>query len=322
MGSPVEGAGAEHDPRLLVAELVAAHHQLQVLLVALACGTRSGRVQTGIMNIRVSSSADSLKRLVRHGDRVVTLSRDDSKASAPAPVPAHPLLTVSCRHARARGLDRRRRHRRQGTTVEFGRRFERHRRAGDCRAVDPHDAALPTVRSAPSPATRWRSPCIRVTPNRASRLITTHPIVDAISCCEPGFDAGIRSQMSRLAPGPRPRAPAASRSDVPGLEALRVPLRPMIGCFGVAPDRGRRSPRPPPATHGGNMDYAGFVSRRHRHGSSPVSVPGALFFLTATCTTVQWRRRDPRSATSARGCRPTSPSPCACCRERARSPGR
>ena len=51
----------------------------------------------------------------------------------------------------------------------------------------------------------------------------------------------------------------------------------MIGCFGVAPDRGEAISTATSGAHGGNMDYAGFVA-----GVTvwfPVSVPGALFFL-------------------------------------------
>ena len=110
-----------------------------------------------------------------------------------------------------------------------------------------------------------------VTPNRATGF-TTSP-VDA-QVLEPGFDAGTKRMVDwRLDLG----GGTATPIDVPGLEALQVPLRPMIGCFGVAPDRGEAISTATSGAHGGNMDYAGFVA-----GVTvwfPVSVPGALFFL-------------------------------------------
>ena len=64
---------------------------------------------------------------------------------------------------------------------------------------------------------------------------------------------------------------------MPGLEQLRLPLRPMLGCFGVAPSLGQAISTATSGCHGGNMDYWGFVA-----GVSvtfPVFEPGALFFL-------------------------------------------
>ena len=110
-----------------------------------------------------------------------------------------------------------------------------------------------------------------VAPNRGSGFTTSS--VDA-QVLEPGFDAGTKRMVDwRLDLDRGTAAPI----DVPGLEALQVPLRPMIGCFGVAPDRGEAISTATSGPHGGNMDYAGFVA-----GVTvwfPVSVPGALFFL-------------------------------------------
>lgn len=67
------------------------------------------------------------------------------------------------------------------------------------------------------------------------------------------------------------------RSPVAGLESLRLPLNPMLGCFGVAPTLGQSISTATSAEHGGNMDYRGF-----REGATvyfPVFEPGALFFL-------------------------------------------
>ncbi len=58
---------------------------------------------------------------------------------------------------------------------------------------------------------------------------------------------------------------------------LEVPLDPMLGCFGVAPDRGQAISCATSGPHGGNMDYNGF-----RQGVTvylPVFVVGALFQL-------------------------------------------
>ncbi len=61
------------------------------------------------------------------------------------------------------------------------------------------------------------------------------------------------------------------------LQNLKLPLCPMVGCFGVAPPRGQAISTATSSTHGGNMDYRGFVE-----GVTvifPVFVPGALFHL-------------------------------------------
>jgi len=64
---------------------------------------------------------------------------------------------------------------------------------------------------------------------------------------------------------------------IPGLEGLRLPLDPMVGCFGVAARGGQAISTMTSAQHGGNMDYRGF-----REGVTvylPVFEPSALFFL-------------------------------------------
>lgn len=61
------------------------------------------------------------------------------------------------------------------------------------------------------------------------------------------------------------------------LAELKVPLAPMLGCFGVAP-RGRQAiSTATSAENGGNMDYRGFVAGVTVY--FPVFEPGALFFL-------------------------------------------
>lgn len=64
---------------------------------------------------------------------------------------------------------------------------------------------------------------------------------------------------------------------VPGLEGLAVPLRPMLGSFGVAPKDNQAISTFTSAEHGGNMDYRGF--REGVTAYLPVFVEGALFHL-------------------------------------------
>lgn len=61
------------------------------------------------------------------------------------------------------------------------------------------------------------------------------------------------------------------------LGAFSMPIRPMIGCFGVAPYGGQAISTATSAEHGGNMDYRHFVEGVTVY--FPVFVPGALFFL-------------------------------------------
>lgn len=60
-----------------------------------------------------------------------------------------------------------------------------------------------------------------------------------------------------------------------GLGRFVLPVDPMLGCFGVAPDRGQAISTATSGRHGGNMDYRGF--RAGVTVSLPVFVAGALF---------------------------------------------
>ena len=62
-----------------------------------------------------------------------------------------------------------------------------------------------------------------------------------------------------------------------GLKDLLVPISPMIGCFGVAPDRGQSISTATSGPHGGNMDYRGVESGVTAY--FPVFVEGALFHI-------------------------------------------
>lgn len=61
------------------------------------------------------------------------------------------------------------------------------------------------------------------------------------------------------------------------LAAVRLPLAPMLGCFGVAPAAGQAISTATFGPHGGNMDYRFFRSGASIH--FPVHAPGALFYL-------------------------------------------
>ena len=61
------------------------------------------------------------------------------------------------------------------------------------------------------------------------------------------------------------------------LRHLDLTFDPMIGCFGVAPERGQAISTATSGEHGGNMDYRGF--RAGATARFPIFVEGALFFI-------------------------------------------
>ncbi len=61
------------------------------------------------------------------------------------------------------------------------------------------------------------------------------------------------------------------------LGKLSLPIKPMVGCFGVAPADGQAISTATSAEHGGNMDYNGFVEGVTVY--FPVFQSGALFHL-------------------------------------------
>jgi amidase len=64
----------------------------------------------------------------------------------------------------------------------------------------------------------------------------------------------------------------------PGITpVLELPLRPMLGCVGVAPARKEAIATSTPGPFGGNMDYAGLVAGVKV--MLPVNEPGALLFI-------------------------------------------
>ena len=73
------------------------------------------------------------------------------------------------------------------------------------------------------------------------------------------------------------KAKGIARLDGPELGTLELPLRPMLGCLGVAPARQEAIATTTPGAFGGNMDYAGLNAGVKVMFA--VNVPGALLFL-------------------------------------------
>jgi amidase len=63
----------------------------------------------------------------------------------------------------------------------------------------------------------------------------------------------------------------------PGLANLKLPLRPFLGCFGVAPPRGQYISTATSGVYGGNMDYKELIAGVTVY--FPVFAEGALFHL-------------------------------------------
>jgi amidase len=70
---------------------------------------------------------------------------------------------------------------------------------------------------------------------------------------------------------------ATLQEPTPLLGRLPLPIKPMVGCFGVAPYDGQAISTATSGEHGGNMDYNGFTAGVTVY--FPVFVPGALFHL-------------------------------------------
>jgi amidase len=110
----------------------------------------------------------------------------------------------------------------------------------------------------------------RITPSRAEGYSTSGLVPNVV---DPAF-------VGRLPPS----APlewhvnaAAGVVELRGDTPLRVPMRPMLGCLGVAPPHDQALWSGTAGRHGGNMDYRGV-----REGVTvylPVFAPGALLYL-------------------------------------------
>src|SRR5688572_6275981 len=114
-----------------------------------------------------------------------------------------------------------------------------------------------------------------ITPNRPQAITSAYVSYGVV---DPGFVPRIGKDRGRIqwnvdvAKGyATPEGPESLKGK------LQVPIDPMLGCFGVAPDRGQAISCATSGPHGGNMDYNGF-----RKGVTiylPVFVAGALFQL-------------------------------------------
>jgi acetamidase/formamidase len=114
----------------------------------------------------------------------------------------------------------------------------------------------------------------RMWPNRDSGYTST---VLAANVVDPDFvhELPARSRITwRI---DRAAGTAALAEPMPRLGDFTLPLKPMLGCFGVAPAGGQAIGTMTSGQHGGNMDYRGFVAGVTAY--LPVFVPGALFCL-------------------------------------------
>jgi len=105
----------------------------------------------------------------------------------------------------------------------------------------------------------------------------TRPVI-AANVLEPGHEPGIEPDVELeewkvdLEAGTVQLVKPETR-----LAGVKWPMAPMLGCFGVAPPRGQTISTATSSTHGGNMDYRGFVQGVRVF--FPVFVSGALFHL-------------------------------------------
>ena len=99
----------------------------------------------------------------------------------------------------------------------------------------------------------------------------------ASNVLEPGHDVGIISNETFNFVLDFSTKTARIENPSTALLDLIVPIRPMIGCFGVAPDRGQAISTATSGPHGGNMDYRGFGPGVTAY--FPVFVEGALFHI-------------------------------------------
>ena len=117
----------------------------------------------------------------------------------------------------------------------------------------------------------------KIETNRAtgysSSLLAPYTVDPARHCCTRGtLEPPPRHVDDRQ--GERHRAPRSGRIFTPAIE---LPLRPMLGCLGVAPARKEAIATSTPGAFGGNMDYAGLNAGVKV--TLPVNEPGALLFL-------------------------------------------
>ena len=97
---------------------------------------------------------------------------------------------------------------------------------------------------------------------------------------DPGGDCGARrSRAQRRVTWTIDKARGVARLDQADVQpgGIELPLRPMLGCIGVAPARKEAISTATPGAFGGNMDYAWMAAGVKL--MLPVYEPGALLFL-------------------------------------------
>jgi acetamidase/formamidase len=116
----------------------------------------------------------------------------------------------------------------------------------------------------------------RITPNRRMGWVRT-PL--AYNVVDPDYVRDIPDRENSLGEFDVDMTSGLARLTTPvaRLAGLALPVQPMIGCFGVAPDGGEAISTATSGPYGGNMDYNGFGAGATAY--FPVSVPGALFHL-------------------------------------------
>jgi acetamidase/formamidase len=114
----------------------------------------------------------------------------------------------------------------------------------------------------------------KLTPNRPTGWSAT---VLAANVVDPDFARTLPHNPSADWNVDLERGEASLVEPIPGLESLRLPVAPMLGCFGVAPLNGQAISTATSAEHGGNMDYRGFSEGVTVY--FPVFTEGALFHL-------------------------------------------
>ncbi|MCO5217034.1 MAG: acetamidase/formamidase family protein [Thermomicrobiales bacterium] len=114
----------------------------------------------------------------------------------------------------------------------------------------------------------------RLTPNRPTGISSS---VLAPNVVDPEFVRQLPERPLVVWDIDPVRGEASLQVPIPGLEALRLPLEPMLGCFGVAPAHGQSIATITSAEYGGNMDYRGFCAGATVY--FPVFEPGALLFV-------------------------------------------
>jgi acetamidase/formamidase len=117
----------------------------------------------------------------------------------------------------------------------------------------------------------------KLEPNRRTGWASTRLAPNTL---DPEFVAGLREEEGAARVTwriDREHGCVVLDEGVAGIDGYRLPLAPMLGCLGVAPQGRQAISTATSAEHGGNMDYRGIgagVTMRF-----PVFAPGGLFFL-------------------------------------------